>query len=125
MQEIKVGSFVRHKHIGSKHVVKSINHGEFEDKISVTNSISFDNEFMSYYIPWEPKIDEIVWYLSVHEEAGLMRYVGKNGKSYQCKTLTGEAIFNCLNIEPFTGLLPVLIQKKLQEIENDTNTKNN
>ena len=50
------------------------------------------------------------------------RIVGKNGKSYQCKTLTGEAIFNCLNIEPFIGLLPVLIQKKLQEIENGTNT---
>lgn len=74
------------------------------------------------FIAWEPKIDEIVWYLSVHEEAGLMRYVGKNEKSYKCKTLTGEAIFNCLNIEPFIGLLPVLIQKKLQEIENGTNT---
>lgn len=68
------------------------------------------------FTAWEPKINEIVWYLSVHEEAGLMRYVGKIGKSYQCKTLTGEAIFNCLNIEPFIGLLPVLIQKKLQEI---------
>ena len=117
MEEIKIGSFVRHKHIGSKHVVKSINHGEFEDKISVTNSISFDNEFMSDYILWEPELNEIVWYLSVHEEAGLMRYVGKNGKYYKCKTLTGEAIFNCLCIEPFIGIIPVKIQNKLLEIK--------
>lgn len=112
---IVVGSFVRHKHIGSKHIVKSINNGEFEDKISVTNSISFDNEFMSDYILWEPEIDEIVWYLSVHEAAGLMRYIGKEGSYYKCKTIFGEAIFNCLKIEPFIGHLPLEIQRKLNK----------
>lgn len=66
---------------------------------------------------WEPELNEIVWYLSVHEEAGLMRYVGKEGRYYKCKTLTGEAIFNCLCIEPFIGQLPVKIQNKLKEIK--------
>ena len=83
------------------------------------NQGNLDNQpYIKKVSKWEPKIDEIVWYLSVHEEAGLMRYVGKNGKYYQCKTLTGEAIFNCLCIEPFIGILPIKIQNKLKEIKD-------
>lgn len=115
MQEIEIGSFVRHKYLKSKHIVQAINCGEFGDKISVAPSPSFDHEFMSDYMLWEPELYEIVWYLSVHEEAGLMRYVGREGRYYQCKTLTGDAVFNCLTIEPFFGPLPVSIRKKLIE----------
>ena len=117
MTKFEVGDFVVHKIKRSKHMVTHINSGEFGNKISTTNPLSFDQEFEDDYELWEPELNEIVWYLSVHEEAGLMRYVGKNGKYYKCKTLTGEAIFNCLCIEPFIGIIPVKIQNKLLEIK--------
>jgi hypothetical protein len=126
MAKFKVGDFVKHKRAKSKHIVTHINSGEFGNKISTTNPLSFDAEFEDDYELWEPELLEIVWYLSLHQEAALMRYVGRNGNYYQCKDITGEAVFNCLHIEPFIGLLPVRIQNKLKDIKDGTNlSKNN
>ena len=114
MTKFEVGDFVVHKIKRSKHIVTHINSGEFGNKISTTNPLSFDQEFEDDYELWEPELHEIVWYLSLHQEAALMRYVGRNGNYYQCKDITGEAVFNCLHIEPFIGQLPIKIQNKLK-----------
>ena len=60
MNSFKPGNWVRHIAFKSKHKCISINDGEFDDKVSVTNSPSFDNEFMIDYELWQPKVGEWV-----------------------------------------------------------------
>ena len=60
MNSFKPGDWVRHIAFKSKHKCISINDGEFDDKVSVTNSPSFDNEFMIDYELWQPKVGEWV-----------------------------------------------------------------
>ena len=60
MNSFKPGNWVRHIAFKSKHKCISIDDGEFDDKVSVTNSPSFDNEFMIDYELWQPKVGEWV-----------------------------------------------------------------
>ena len=67
MNSFKPGNWVRHIAFKSKHKCISINDGEFNDKVSVTNSPSFDNEFMIDYELWHPKVGEWCWFCEDHE----------------------------------------------------------
>ena len=62
MSSFKPGDWVKHIAFKSKHKCISINDGEFDDKVSVTNSPSFDNEFMIDYELWQPKVGEWCWF---------------------------------------------------------------
>ena len=60
MNQFKPGDWIRHKLLRTVHKCVSINNGEFDNKISVIPSPSFDSEYMTEYILWTPKEGEWV-----------------------------------------------------------------
>ena len=100
MNPFKPGDWVRHIAFKSKHKCISINNGEFDNKVSVTNSPSFDNEFMIDYELWQPKVGEWCWFWNQSDiNLSISPHIGQYGNlSYSL-----EFYDNC---EPFIGKLP-------------------
>ncbi len=112
-KEIVSGVWVRHKQLGSVHKVKTINTGEFDNKISVTNSPSFDGEYMNDYILWLPKEDEYIWD-SLYRLLGKVTYSDGITVSYIDVLDDYQTDFfttTPAKCEPFFGPLPSFVQK--------------
>lgn len=101
MNSFKPGNWVRHIAFKSKHKCISINDGEFDDKVSVTNSPSFDNEFMIDYELWQPKVGEWVWSKGSYTQAFIFKWTSSHEQA---------GIINYTNYEPFIGQLPTFIK---------------
>lgn len=112
-KKIEIDMWVRHKHLGTAHKVKAINGGEFDDKISVTNSPSFDGEYMREYIPWLPKEDDYIWD-SYYRALGKVTHSDGFTVSYIdiLDDPAGEFLTTSPSYcEPFFGSLPTFYQK--------------
>ena len=109
MNPFKPGNWVRHIAFKSKHKCISINDGEFDDKVSVTNSPSFDNEFMIDYELWHPKVGEWCWFWNVtdFDAPTLSRFCGMQDKLFRCTNSKQNLFTHC---EPFIGQLPTSIK---------------
>ena len=125
MSSFKPGDWVRHKRLKSVHMCKAINTGEFDDKISVTNSPSFDQEFMTDYILWQPETNEWCWFYTNKLTTG--RVVAQVLKQYRegdehmiqerlirngnfTNTDDKYAFYELDLIEPFIGQLPSILK---------------
>ena len=109
MNPFKPGNWVRHIAFKSKHKCISINDGEFDDKVSVTNSPSFDNEFMIDYELWHPKVGEWCWFWNVtdFDAPTLSRFCGMQDKLFRCTNSKQNLFTHC---EPFIGQLPTSLK---------------
>ena len=108
MNSFKPGNWVRHIAFKSKHKCISINDGEFDDKVSVTNSPSFDNEFMIDYELWQPKVGEWCWFWNRDKpnKPKLKQLYSINYEHdvhWTYKTIDCKTYQHC---EPFIGQLP-------------------
>ena len=101
MSSFKPGDWVKHIAFKSKHKCISINDGEFDDKVSVTNSPSFDNEFMIDYELWQPKVGEWVWSKGSYTQAFIFKWTSAHEQA---------GIINYTNYEPFIGQLPTYLK---------------
>lgn len=101
MQNFKVGDWVRHQRLKTIHKVLAINCGEFDDKICVSNSPTFDQEFMNDYILWEPKVGEWVWSTGSYTQAFIFQWTLSHSQL---------GLKNYTNYEPFIGELPTYLK---------------
>ena len=114
MSSFKPGNWVRHIAFKSKHKCISINDGEFDNKVSVTNSPSFDNEFMIDYELWQPKVGEWCWFWSKSFPKPQLLPFRSYFRNDFYSTEYGVTIFNEVlckcnyfdYCEPFIGQLP-------------------
>ena len=102
MNSFKPGNWVRHIAFKSKHKCISINDGEFDDKVSVTNSPSFDNEFMIDYELWQPKVGEWCWFWDENYTTAILAKF-ENISNELFVEHHGNIFEYC---EPFIGQLP-------------------
>ncbi len=109
MSSFKPGDWVKHIAFKSKHKCISINDGEFDDKVSVTNSPSFDNEFMIDYELWQSKVGEWCWFWNVtnFDAPTLSKFYGMQDKLFKCTNSKQKLFTHC---EPFIGQLPTSIK---------------
>ena len=106
MSSFKPGDWVRHIAFKSKHKCISINDGEFDDKVSVTNSHSFDNEFMIDYELWQPKVGEWCWFWDENYTTAILAKF-ENISNGLFVEYHGNIFDYC---EPFIGQLPTHIK---------------
>jgi hypothetical protein len=113
--KFKVGEWVRHKHLKTCHVVKVINCGEFDDKISVTPSLSFDSDYMRDFIHWIPEVGNFCCFHNGDEQFTVARYQGKDGNNFKLVSCYGKWTEIFKYCEPFIGMIPTKFDPKVPE----------
>lgn len=102
MSNFRPGDWVRHKLLRTKHKCTSINDGEFDNKISVTPSPSFDSGFMREYELWTPEPGEWCWFWDEHYTSAILAKF-ENISNGLFLEHHGNEFEYC---EPFIGELP-------------------